>query len=133
MGCLICLGGFCNECPEAPPEDSEGKNICPKVTVRRQVILYPCAHVYHQNCLQSYEKFSESRNCPLCRAEYYDCAPFGTFEDHKVQCALRIQRAYRGFLTRRLLFFHYGNDQCPLLWRKSRLRIMTRQREAVEE
>lgn len=36
---------------------------------RVQVVLQPCGHVYHKNCLSSYEKFCEQAKCPLCRGE----------------------------------------------------------------
>ncbi|CAD7957353.1 unnamed protein product [Amoebophrya sp. A120] len=107
---------------------------------RPQVILNPCGHVYHRTCLQSYEKFCEKAQCPLCRCEYAECALFcaevvvpaacasaalvvsegSTSEDgqnHALetslfsqQSALRLQRFFRGYLVRRDAWYFFGSS-----------------------
>ena len=50
MTCSICQEGF---------------------KIEKQVVL-SCSHVFHKNCIDSFEKFSNSKNCPLCRAASYE-------------------------------------------------------------
>ncbi len=121
---------------------------------RSQVILYPCAHVYHQRCLNSYEKFlgrGEERKCPMCRCEYADCCDFGTDfcggkEVFRDICARKIQRLFRAWYTRKAVWYSltYGgtttsdgkeqtvSHSTELLFRKSRLKLLRRQREEME-
>ena len=34
------------------------------------VALLSCSHIFHENCLSSYETFMSKKNCPLCRENY---------------------------------------------------------------
>ena len=34
-------------------------------------VLLSCSHVFHLTCLKSFEKFSRSKKCPLCRRADY--------------------------------------------------------------
>jgi len=71
---------------------------------RAQVIL-SCSHVLHAECLRSFEKFSGSRRCPLCRCPSYDVTPhFSGFQVWRQKCASRIQRAWRGYRERTAVF-----------------------------
>jgi len=124
---------------------------------RACVILHPCGHLYHQGCLQSYERFCEGRPlCPVCRKEYADCGAFDRtasqpgFDDHHaggggprdVVCSsslfqavatIRIQRMFRGFFSRKKktwkMFTFSGT---PLMFQKTRLGILRRAREQYE-
>eukprot|EP00931_Biecheleriopsis_adriatica_P121381 TRINITY_DN96462_c0_g1_i1.p1 TRINITY_DN96462_c0_g1~~TRINITY_DN96462_c0_g1_i1.p1 ORF type:complete len:495 (+),score=89.05 TRINITY_DN96462_c0_g1_i1:80-1564(+) len=67
---------------------------------RPQVIL-SCSHVFHGECLRSFEKFSGKRECPLCRCPSYDATVHHAgFMVWRKKCASRIQRAWRGYKSR---------------------------------
>mmetsp|Transcript_96303 Transcript_96303/g.171086 ORF Transcript_96303/g.171086 Transcript_96303/m.171086 type:complete len:487 (-) Transcript_96303:208-1668(-) len=81
--CSICLDDFCE---------------------RPQVIL-SCSHVFHGECLRSFEKFAGKRHCPLCRCPSYDATVHHTgFMVWRKKCASRIQRAWRGYKSRSEVF-----------------------------
>jgi len=66
-------------------------------------VLLSCSHVFHKICLDSYEKFSKSKSCPLCRKDEYQKAQIS--EGKKVymnKCAAKIQAVYRGYRARKL-------------------------------
>jgi len=66
-----------------------------------QVIL-SCSHVFHKACLRSFEVFSQSKVCPLCRRESYEkrLFPEGRLIYYH-ECALKLQALYRGHLARK--------------------------------
>ncbi|CAE7503879.1 RNF32 [Symbiodinium pilosum] len=71
---------------------------------RPQVIL-SCSHVFHGECLRSFERFSGSRYCPLCRCPYFDATIHHSgLMVWRKKCASRIQRAWRGYRSRDQLF-----------------------------
>lgn len=69
-----------------------------------QVIL-SCSHVFHLNCLSSFEKFvsREKRVCPICRRNNYQKREFneGT-KVYRRRCIVRIQSFYRGYKARKM-------------------------------
>lgn len=90
---------------------------------RAQVIL-SCSHVFHAECLRSFERFADAKRCPLCRTPSYDATPhFGGFMVWRVKCACRIQRAWRGHSSRseiwhKQLMQPEGIADAPVLRRK---------------
>eukprot|EP00962_Isochrysis_galbana_P026567 scaffold8247_cov116-Isochrysis_galbana.AAC.12 len=36
-----------------------------------QQVLLSCSHVFHRDCLRSWERYSRSRCCPVCRKQHY--------------------------------------------------------------
>eukprot|EP00927_Polykrikos_kofoidii_P065678 TRINITY_DN61407_c0_g1_i1.p1 TRINITY_DN61407_c0_g1~~TRINITY_DN61407_c0_g1_i1.p1 ORF type:complete len:550 (-),score=65.80 TRINITY_DN61407_c0_g1_i1:70-1719(-) len=71
----------------------------------RQQVILSCSHVFHQECLRSFEQFSGIRRCPLCRRSSCDATPhWAGFMVWRKKCASRIQRAWRGFKSRREVF-----------------------------
>jgi hypothetical protein len=38
--------------------------------LKRKLYLLSCSHVLHAACLKSYEAFTTSKKCPLCRVSY---------------------------------------------------------------
>jgi hypothetical protein len=68
----------------------------------KQVILN-CSHVFHWDCLRSFEKFAQVRCCPLCRKEDYQ--KLATTDGKMMiqeRAAVRIQKTWRGYITRKL-------------------------------
>ncbi|KAA3673886.1 uncharacterized protein DEA37_0013381, partial [Paragonimus westermani] len=46
--------------------------ICHEDFGLRQSILLSCSHLFHKNCLESYERFCDTHCCPICRALDYE-------------------------------------------------------------
>ncbi|GLI69340.1 hypothetical protein VaNZ11_013926 [Volvox africanus] len=65
-------------------------------------VLLSCSHTFHRHCLASFERFSRSKTCPLCRAQQYQKKVIRDGEViYRTRCATRIQAAWRGFAARR--------------------------------
>ncbi|EFJ51279.1 hypothetical protein VOLCADRAFT_120500 [Volvox carteri f. nagariensis] len=65
-------------------------------------VLLSCSHTFHRHCLASFERFSGSKSCPLCRAQQYQKKLIRDGEEiFRGKCATRIQAAWRGFVARR--------------------------------
>lgn len=53
-------------------------------------VLLSCSHVFHKACLQSFERFSGIRSCPLCRASDYQKKVINDGADaYRSRCATR--------------------------------------------
>jgi len=67
-----------------------------------QVIL-SCSHVFHQDCLASFERFAGVKSCPLCRMKNYEKRLFedGRRNWEKV-CAVKVQSVWRGHAGRKI-------------------------------
>jgi hypothetical protein len=54
----------------------DGSDECPicqetfSTSLNKQIIL-SCSHIFHSNCLQSYERYTRVKTCPLCRDDDY--------------------------------------------------------------
>lgn len=67
-------------------------------------VLLSCSHVFHQACIYSFERFSQSkeRTCPICRCtDYQKRLTHKGSKAFQVICAVKIQSLYRGFRCRR--------------------------------
>eukprot|EP00727_Mastigamoeba_balamuthi_P006411 m51a1_g2390 hypothetical protein (400) ;mRNA; f:726433-727833 len=101
------VGRVCAERSAADPrgEDTGPRApcaICREPLVEGAQVLLSCSHVFHRACLRSYEEFSGHRVCPLCRCREYRKLTISTDRDvHMTRCAIRIQAAWRGFMTRK--------------------------------
>ena len=65
-------------------------------------VLLSCSHVFHRQCIFSFEKFSGKKQCPLCRCVDYEKRVI--FEGEKIttsRAALKIQSAWRGYQVRK--------------------------------
>ena len=65
-------------------------------------VLLSCSHVFHKTCLGSWELFSSSRKCPVCRKNHYQkrATDEGVIV-YREQCAVHLQAVWRGVRTRR--------------------------------
>ena len=69
-----------------------------------QVIL-SCSHIFHKNCLSSFEKFSKEKTCPICRKESYEKKQYKyNQEKYRRVCVVRIQKHMRGYLGRKQFY-----------------------------
>jgi len=87
-------------------EDSDTPcSICLDDFRQRPQVILSCSHVFHSECLRSFERFSGGRRCPLCRKACPDATVHsGGFMVWRRKCASRIQKAWRGHRERRRMF-----------------------------
>ncbi|ETW00692.1 hypothetical protein H310_07251 [Aphanomyces invadans] len=67
-------------------------------------VILSCTHMFHQNCLASFERFlrTNQRVCPLCRKQNYQKRHTKQGEQSfRIQCTIKIQSFVRGFIARR--------------------------------
>ncbi|CAG5120474.1 unnamed protein product [Candidula unifasciata] len=68
--------------------------------VHEQVLL-SCTHVFHRACLQSLERFTGRKTCPMCRHQEYQTRVIHEGAHvYKHKCATRIQSLWRGYVVR---------------------------------
>eukprot|EP00439_Symbiodinium_sp_Y106_P087043 s165_g38.t2 len=71
-----------------------------------------CSHVFHGECLRSFERFSGKQYCPLCRCPYFDATiHYSGLMVWRKKCASRIQRAWRGYRSRGEIFLQLRQPQ----------------------
>ena len=65
-------------------------------------VLLSCGHVFHRECLSSWERHSRSRICPVCRKQHYRKRSLHDAANlYKGECATRLQAAWRGLKVRK--------------------------------
>merc|ERR1740139_608293 len=104
--CAICLGDF---------------------TTDAQVLL-SCAHVFHRACLNSWERHSKSRCCPVCRKLHYQKRTCHDGEDlYRHECVVQLQAAWRGQAARRTWgpALRRANPATRRAWSEHRLSSLT--------
>eukprot|EP00002_Diphylleia_rotans_P038098 TRINITY_DN8608_c0_g1_i6.p1 TRINITY_DN8608_c0_g1~~TRINITY_DN8608_c0_g1_i6.p1 ORF type:complete len:247 (+),score=15.52 TRINITY_DN8608_c0_g1_i6:129-869(+) len=74
----------------------------PTCSSKMQVLL-SCSHIFHKECLASFEKHSGTKNCPICRKERYQKRMIrdGAMA-YEEKCAIKIQSFYRGYRVRKI-------------------------------
>ncbi|DBA90568.1 TPA: RING finger protein 32, variant 2 [Trebouxia sp. C0004] len=84
-------------------QDSQHEcSICCEHFGMEEQVLLSCSHVFHKQCITSFERFARSRCCPLCRTEAYQKRQVHDGKAaHRHRCAAQIQAAVRGFLARK--------------------------------
>eukprot|EP00993_Chasmostoma_nieuportense_P002670 NODE_3445_length_967_cov_3.135714_g3296_i0.p1 GENE.NODE_3445_length_967_cov_3.135714_g3296_i0~~NODE_3445_length_967_cov_3.135714_g3296_i0.p1 ORF type:complete len:300 (-),score=47.91 NODE_3445_length_967_cov_3.135714_g3296_i0:66-965(-) len=80
-------------------------------------VLLSCSHVFHQTCIRSFERFSETKHCPLCRRVAYQkrCIQDGQHA-HRILSSTKIQTVWRGYAARKL-YFHLLLEHDPTMRR----------------
>ncbi|CAE7255284.1 RNF32 [Symbiodinium natans] len=103
-------------------QDSEVPcSICLEDFRTRPQVILSCSHVFHGECLRSFERFSGKRYCPLCRCPYFDATiHYSGLMVWRKKCASRIQRAWRGYRSRGELFLQLRQvrTEAPTLHRR---------------
>lgn len=83
--------------------------ICMEGFKQGSEVLLSCSHMFHKNCIQSFEKFSASsnkdRHCPVCRSSDYQkkITRKGSLAFKNV-CIVRLQSFYRGYVVRKIYY-----------------------------
>eukprot|EP00842_Homolaphlyctis_polyrhiza_P005867 jgi/Hompol1/6281/HPOL_002619-RA len=81
----------CDTCP-----------ICQEPFTLEDLVVLSCSHVYHHNCLVSYERFVDLKCCPLCRETDYQKLLTGEGrQSFRRKCAIKIQKTWRMWRERR--------------------------------
>lgn len=79
-----------------------GCPICCEPFKDGEQVLLSCTHVFHRQCLRSFEKFSKQRVCPICRSqEYQKKCITDSRERYLDRNAVAIQAAFRGYRARK--------------------------------
>ncbi|KAG8443590.1 hypothetical protein GDO86_012118, partial [Hymenochirus boettgeri] len=76
--------------------------ICKEEFGTRPQVLLSCSHVFHRACLESYERYSGKKICPMCRKNRYETRIiYDGAHAFKAKCATRIQACWRGYIVRK--------------------------------
>ncbi|XP_004620226.2 RING finger protein 32 [Sorex araneus] len=76
--------------------------ICREEFELKPQVLLSCSHVFHRACLQSFEKFTSKKSCPLCRKSQYETRLIHDGARlFRARCATRVQACWRGHVVRR--------------------------------
>ena len=46
--------------------------ICLDSLSKRESLILSCSHVFHKFCIQNFEKFTNTKKCPICRCANYE-------------------------------------------------------------
>lgn len=79
--------------------------ICQEYYTTTPQVILSCGHLFHLNCLTSFEKFVsiEKRVCPICRKKNYQKRKFlEGCKFYRKKCVIKIQSFYRGYKARKL-------------------------------
>ncbi|KAL3144147.1 hypothetical protein ABBQ32_003936 [Trebouxia sp. C0010 RCD-2024] len=84
-------------------QDSQHEcSICCEHFGMGEQVLLSCSHVFHKQCITSFERFARVRCCPLCRTEAYQKRRVHDGrEAHRHRCAAKIQATVRAYLARK--------------------------------
>lgn len=64
-------------------------------------VILSCAHVFHAQCLSSFERHAAQRVCPICRKRDYDKKQFVGTQLYFIEAsAVKLQSWFRGHLAR---------------------------------
>ncbi|KAL1511593.1 hypothetical protein AB1Y20_006387 [Prymnesium parvum] len=75
---------------------------CDDFRTQKQVLL-SCGHVFHRECLTSWERHSRSRVCPVCRKQHYRKRSLHDGANlYRGECATRLQAHFRGYRARKM-------------------------------
>lgn len=89
-------------------------SICLEKLSSSTTTLLSCSHVFHKNCLYSFEKMTSIKTCPLCRTKNYQQKKF--FKDKEIYIShsiILIQSYIRGWLFRIAIYQKYFKDNMP--------------------
>ncbi|KAK7881767.1 hypothetical protein WMY93_030176 [Mugilogobius chulae] len=87
--------------------------ICKEEFQLKPQVLLSCSHVFHRACVQSFEKFSKQKCCPVCRKQQYETRVIHDAANlFRHQCAIRIQSWWRGYTIRKG-YTNIKKTRCP--------------------
>ena len=81
--------------------------ICQEPLGMQATVILSCTHVFHKFCINSFEKFSKTHACPICRKQSYEKKSYKTSQDYYyIYCITKIQSWIRGFFCRKRFIKH---------------------------
>jgi Ring finger domain/IQ calmodulin-binding motif len=81
--------------------------ICQEFLGREPTVILSCTHVFHKLCISSFEKFSKTKACPICRKQSYEKKNYKTSQDYYyIYCITKIQAWIRGYFCRKRFIKH---------------------------
>ena len=81
--------------------------ICQEFLGREASVILSCTHVFHKLCISSFEKFSKTRACPICRKQSYEKKQYKTSQDYYyIYCITKIQAWIKGYFCRQRFVRH---------------------------
>ena len=97
-----------NMIEEQARKRKEGEGLCPiclEAFKGIDQIILSCSHMFHKNCLVSFEKLCKIKMCPICRKQDYDKRDTDQgFVFYRLKCVIFIQRMVRGYLVRKWFY-----------------------------
>jgi hypothetical protein len=80
--------------------------ICQEPFRNTPQVLLSCSHVFHKDCITSFEKFSQSKQCPLCRRQEYQKRLIADGKHALLHLsAVKIQCCWRYYVARKKRFY----------------------------
>lgn len=88
---------------ERREDDCESCPICLEgFKVPNSQVILSCSHTFHKACLNSFERHSRIRACPICRRKDYEKKNFDKgFVAFMKKGVIKIQKCARGYIIRR--------------------------------
>ena len=81
--------------------------ICHEHLGRHASVILSCSHVFHTTCMKSFEKFSKTKACPICRKNSYEKKTYKTSTDYYyIFCIVKIQSWVRCFIMHERFIKH---------------------------
>uniref|UniRef100_A0AAV2L4H5 RING-type domain-containing protein n=1 Tax=Knipowitschia caucasica TaxID=637954 RepID=A0AAV2L4H5_KNICA len=94
-------------------ESAQPCAICKEAFHLKPQVLLSCSHIFHRACVQTFEKFSRQKCCPVCRKQSYETRVIHDAANlFRHQCATRIQAWWRGH-TIRNWYTNVKKSICP--------------------
>ncbi|KAJ3396021.1 RING finger protein 32 [Lobulomyces angularis] len=76
--------------------------ICQEGFKFEQQVLLSCSHVFHRQCLESFERHVNKKSCPLCRAQGYEKRLIHHGKKSWIEnCIVTIQKTFRMWRIRK--------------------------------
>lgn len=122
---LQCLQRCNNNCP-----------ICQEEFKMEAQILLSCSHLFHRECIESYERYTSAKTCPICRRkEYQKLLTYEGMKLHQHKSAVNIQSAWRAFVCRRNYKLHQSTNapSHPILRQKFAISKLSEESKRLED
>ncbi|EAR94468.1 anaphase-promoting complex subunit 11 RING-H2 finger protein (macronuclear) [Tetrahymena thermophila SB210] len=88
-------------------------------------IILSCSHVFHKQCLESFEKHNKVKTCPICRKQHYDKKHWDDgYKKYIIRCAILIQKRWRGGKARYEFFTDLLNKKYKATSARLRRKIL---------
>lgn len=89
-------------------EEYKGKcPICHEHLGKEPTVILSCSHIFHKLCITSFEKYSRTKACPICRKQSYEKKTYKTSQDYYyIYCIVKIQSHIRKYICHEKFIKH---------------------------